>query len=130
MFSEYNIKLDSITIMRTFATVCNSSCGKVMFSQVPVCPRGGGVHPPGIQPLLSCRHPGADTSALAETSWADTPPRWGPPGQTPPIRRALQRTARILLECILVLIFAATRCKKNIDFGNKVSKSDVTSSFG
>ena len=28
-------------------TVHNSSCGKVMFSLVPVCPQGGGgVHPP------------------------------------------------------------------------------------
>ena len=28
-------------------TVRNSSSGKVMFSQAPVCPQGGGVHPPG-----------------------------------------------------------------------------------
>ena len=31
-------------------TIRNSSCGKVMFSQVSVCPQGGGVHPPGQTP--------------------------------------------------------------------------------
>ena len=35
-------------------TVCHSSCGKVMSSQVSVCPQGEGVHPLG-------RHPQADT---------------------------------------------------------------------
>ena len=53
----------------TIFTVRNSSCGKVMFSQVSVCSQEGGVHP----------------------RKADTPPRW-----------LLQRTVRILLECILV----------------------------
>ena len=55
-------------------TVCNSSCGKVMFSQVSVCPQGGGVHPlgrhpPGQRHTHTSRHPSA---------WADTPPppRW------------------------------------------------------
>ena len=59
-----------------FFTVRNSSCGKVMFSQVSVCPWGR-CTPPGRHPPL-----------------ADTPP--------PPSRRLLQQTVRILLECILV----------------------------
>ena len=38
----------STTPVLLVTTVRNSSCGKVMFSQVSVCPRGrgGGVHPP------------------------------------------------------------------------------------
>ena len=64
------------------------SCGKVMFSQASVILSTGGgdvwqTPPPG-------RHP---------------PPRQTPPpGQTtpPPARRPLQRTVRILMECILV----------------------------
>ena len=78
-----------------FITVRNSSCGKVMFSQVCVCPQGGGVHllgrhPPcqADTPLLPGRSPpGRHTPCQADLS----PPRW-----------LLQRTERILLECILV----------------------------
>ena len=55
-----------------FITVRNSSCGKVMFSQVSVCPQGGGVHPLGRHPHPLGRHPRADT------------PEQTPPGQTPP----------------------------------------------
>ena len=47
-------------------TVRNSSCGKVMFSQVSVCPQGGGVHPP----------------------WAETPPDRRSYAETPPPPRA------------------------------------------
>ena len=75
------------------------SCGKVIFSQVSVShsvDRGcvypsmhWGRHPPRRhlprQTPRSCKHP---------------------PGQTPPSsRRLLQRTVRILLECILVPLF-------------------------
>ena len=74
-----------------------------MFSQACVknsVHRGRGVHPLG-------RHPQADTTPLlADTlwtpPWADTPPPWTPPRQTPLPLRPLQRTVRILLECILV----------------------------
>ena len=53
-----------------------SSCGNVMFSQVSVCPQGGGVHPPGRHPSLPSRHP------LAwQTPWT-------------PRSRPLQRTVR------------------------------------
>ena len=50
-------------------TVRNSSCGKVMFSQVSVCPQGGGVHPPGQRP------PPRQTIICRNTPLrADTPP--------------------------------------------------------
>ena len=99
------------------------SCGKVMFSQASVILSGGvygrqppGKHPPGRIP--PGRHP----------SWADTSPRQTPPhpvhagihtpylvhagihipcpvhaGIHAPLQRPLQRTVRILLECILVI---------------------------
>ena len=49
----------------------DSSCGKVMFSQVSVSPRVG--TPPDRQ-----------TPPWAETPWADIPLGQTPPGQTPP----------------------------------------------
>ena len=58
-----------------------------MFSQVSVCPQGreGGVHPLYAEGRLPLgRHP----------PWVDTPPS----------RRPLQRTVRVLLECILLSI--------------------------
>ena len=84
------------------------SCGKVMFLHLSVILSTGGV---------SDRHPRADTpragTPLVDTHWADTPwadtplgrhpPRQTPPLHPPPPRRPLQRTVRILLECILVL---------------------------
>ena len=89
-------------------TVRNSSCGKVMFLHLSVILFTGGSvwsdtprarHPPGRHPLG--RYP----------PWAD-PPRQThpPPWQTHPLgshtparwKRPLQRTVRILLECILV----------------------------
>ena len=76
-------------------TVCNSSCGKVMFSRASVknsvhggvsVPLHAGIHPLGRHSPWADNylggHPQADTP---------TPPRW-----------PLQRTTRILLECILV----------------------------
>ena len=66
----------------------NSSCGNVMFSQVSVCPQGGGVHPPGRHPPLPSRHPLAWQTPLR-------PSRHPPLGRTPPPRsRPLQRTVR------------------------------------
>ena len=77
----------------TVITVRNSSCGKVLFSQVSVCPQGevyapqadipsGRYHPPRQT------HPQADTPQ-ADTPWTDTPPGRHPlgrhpPGKTPP----------------------------------------------
>ena len=52
-------------------------------------------HSPGQTP------PWADTLPQADTPWADTPHQVR---QSPPGRRLLQRTVRILLECILVLM--------------------------
>ena len=50
--------------------------------------------------------PPGQTSPWADTPWVDTPwtdlPARHPPGQILPSRRLLQRTVRILLECILV----------------------------
>ena len=73
-----------------FFTVRNRSCGKVMFSRASVILSTGG----------RCTPP-----------WADTP---SPDRQTPtlgrhplPPRRPLQRTLRILLECILVSRFVS-----------------------
>ena len=58
-------------------TVRNSSCGKAMFLQVSVCPEGE-----------------VYTPRQTLQSWADPPPDW-----------PLQRTVRILLECILVFSY-------------------------
>ena len=91
----------------TIFTVRNSNCGKEMFSQVFV---KNSVHG-GCIPACTW----ADTHP-----WANTPPGQTPLGQTPgppwagtppcpvparihPTRLPLQRTIRILLECILVL---------------------------
>ena len=58
----------SVTNESYFAiiTVRNSSCGKVMFSQVSVRPQGGGVHPLGRPPRQT---------PIGTSPWADTPPR-------------------------------------------------------
>ena len=90
-------------------TVGNSSCGKVMFSQVSVCPQWRGVHPLillGRHPSLGRhplgRHPLADTPRQTlyplgrHLPWTDTP-LLRPPS---PTRWPLQRMVRILLECI------------------------------
>ena len=68
-------------------------------------------------PQADTLSPWADTPQ-ADTLWVDTPwqtppgqtpPRQTPPGQTPPHpeRRPLQRTVRILLECILFVTFSS-----------------------
>ena len=58
-------------------TIRNSSCGKVMFSQMSVCPQGECTPPTQTHPCS--RHP----------TWADTlgkhpPVQTSPPGQIPP----------------------------------------------
>ena len=72
-----------------FITVRKQSCGKVMFLHLSVMLfTGGRCTPPRKTPLLR-----------------QTPPDRHPPGQTPilPQGRPLQRTVRILLDCILIL---------------------------
>ena len=69
-------------------TVRKRSCGKVMFLHLSV---SYSVH--GGRCLPQCM--------LGYPPWAGTPSL----GRHPPCRRLLQRTVRILLECILVLIF-------------------------
>ena len=65
-----------VSLIYSIVTVRNSSCGKVMFSQPPVCPLGE------VYTLL----------------------RQNPPGRHHPLpRRPLQRTIRIPLECVLVI---------------------------
>ena len=61
-------------IIRNIITVRKSSFGKVMFSQVSVCPRGG-VHPSWADTPRG-KHPHADTPS------ADTPPKADTPRQT------------------------------------------------
>ena len=97
-----NITLNIAGTNFCMLTVRNSSCGKVCFYRCLSVHRGRGVHPlppeqthtlppeeqtppptPGVDPLRS-RHP-----------WRKHP--------LPP-RRPLQRTVRILLECILLRI--------------------------
>ena len=96
--SASEIILTSITVYYSPQT----KFAKVMFLQVPVCPRGGGCLP------------------HTHTSWADTspPPGQTPPGRHPPGRHPLadtplpsacwdtvkKRAVRILLECIIVII--------------------------
>ena len=72
---------------------------KVMFSQVSVCPRGGGFLPL-VWVWVWQTPPLADTSLpRADTPWPDTP------------RQAVnKRAVRIPLECILVSLFNATGC--------------------
>ena len=70
-------------------TVRNSSCGKVILSQVSVCP-GGGVHPLGRHP--PGKHPPGRHPPWADTPWADNPawadtPLGRHPRQTPPTPR-------------------------------------------
>ena len=80
-------------------TVCNSSCGKVMFSQASVIlfTRWGsalmhaGIHPPEDTPWADT--PQADTP-WADTPRADTPPGRHPPGQTPPPNPPLHCSGR------------------------------------
>ena len=66
-------------------TVRNSSCGKVMFSQVSVCPQGGRCTPLWqTDPSWKSDTPWADTPWQADTPLAGRPPWAGrhPPQQT------------------------------------------------
>ena len=90
------------------------SCGKVMFSQACVknsVHRGCLPDSPPPRPEADCpspdkrqTHPPDQKQTSPDQrqtpSWADTRPQ--PSGQTPPSRRLLQWTVRILLEYILV----------------------------
>ena len=89
-------------------TVRNSSCGKVTFSHLSVIllieEVSGQTAPPG-------RHPPRQTPPLGRRPLGRHPSGQTPPlgrhplgaGQTSPLpRQPLQRTVRILLECILV----------------------------
>ena len=68
-------------------TVRNSSCGKVMFSQVSVCPRGEVYTPRQTSPSpLSADTPWADTPGR-HTSPTDTPSADTPPGRHTPLGR-------------------------------------------
>ena len=80
--------------------VCNSSCEKVMFLHPSVILFTGECLPLGLEVCLP----------LGTWGWCIPPPKQTPaplgrhpPRQTSP-RRPLQRTVRILLECILVKI--------------------------
>ena len=74
------------------------------------CPQRGGRCLP--QCMLGYTPPG-QTPPPADTPWANTPLCRHPPpqadtpspGRHPPSRRLLLRTVRILLECILVLVY-------------------------
>ena len=87
-----------MAILLRLITVRNSSCGKVVFTGVCLSTRE--VYTPPADTLLTGRHP---------LPSGHTPPRQtARPGQTPgsdtplPGRQPLERTVRILLECILV----------------------------
>ena len=62
----------TINTLLILITVCNSTCRKVMLSQVSVCPLGVGVHPPVDRHHPLARHP-LSRHPLADTPWADTP---------------------------------------------------------
>ena len=70
-------------------------------ADIPPFPVHAGIHPPS-QCMLGYTPPCPVHAGIHPR--ADTLPRpYPPPWQTPPPRRPLQRTVRILLECILVV---------------------------
>ena len=85
-----------------------SSCRKVMFSQAGV---KNSVHGRCIPACTGADSSRADIPPADTSPWSDTPLRHPPLvrhsdtplGRHPPHRRPLQRTVRILLECILVV---------------------------
>ena len=90
-------------------TVHISSCGKIMFSQVSVCPQVGGVHPLGRHPpwtdppLARHTHPWANTPRHTHprhTPPGQKPPRHTPPGQTPPGRPPPQADGHCSGRCV------------------------------
>ena len=88
------IQVDSSS--KNIITVRKRNCGKIMFSQACVknsVHRGVYTRVPPAQCMLGY-------IPLADTSLADTPPQTDPP----PPRQPLQRTLRILLECILLFV--------------------------
>ena len=110
----------SFTYHLCFFTVRKRSCGKVMFLQACVknSVLGGQVYTPlGKHPLLGRHPPGRHPPGRhppGQTPFSGHPPMQAPPGRQAPLgrhpppptsRRLLQRTVRILLECILVQIY-------------------------
>ena len=67
----------TINTLLILITVCNSTCRKVMLSQVSVCPLGVGVHPPVDRHHPLARHP------LSRHPPGRYPLGRHPPGQTP-----------------------------------------------
>ena len=88
-------------------TVRNSNCGKVMFLHLSVSHSvrrevSGQTPSRGRHPPL-CRQPSQVDTPLGRHPLGRTPLGRHPPGRHTPPRLLLQRTVRILLECILVL---------------------------
>ena len=93
-------------------TVRNSSCGRVMFSQVFVYPGVGEVYSPGQthRQTPSPSSPG-QTHGQTPPGQTPTPGQTSPPGQTPPARQTppeMATAVRILVECILVTYISIT----------------------
>ena len=82
-----------------FTSVCQEFCpwGGVVSQHA----LGGGMYIP-VYTGCGCGKTPRQTPHRQTTLWADTSPGIHPPGQTPHPRRPLQRTVRILLECVLV----------------------------
>ena len=97
--------------------------------------------------ILSIGHAGIHTPPGRHYPQADTPARqMHPPGQTPPwpdtpLRWLLQRTVRILLECILVIckfvchyelysLLAMSLWNSNLDVGISLLHSSASSDWG
>ena len=82
----------------SFITVSNE-IAKVMFLHLSVCPQGGVC----LGACWDSTSPPEQTPQ-EHTPWEQTLPWRRPPEETPPSRWLLQRTVRILLECILVIL--------------------------
>ena len=120
MFSQACVKN---SVHGGIITVRNSSCGKVMFSTSvcqEFCPRG--VHPyfssRNHPPFPPARTPQADIPPPGETlPSGHIPLGRHPPPQTDrhlPPGQSLQRTVRILLECILAVFSLRFWCHSPI----------------
>ena len=107
-----------------------SSCRKIMFSQASAILFTGGVAdtPPGRHPPGQTPPPWADTPSLGRHPLPGQTPhldRYPLPGRHPPLRWLLQRTVRILLECILVVCFIFRCCRQNVSAIFKFSRCQI-----